>query len=343
MIYALIPLILVLSITIGFIVYLVVTEYKPEDIEEAIKIRNELDSDLEEIKTITTFNMGYCSLDKNQDFFLEGGTNRKKISRDEVFGNLKSLTGIIKELKSDFYFLQEVDTHGSRSSNINQVEHVFSGIPNYNMFYAYNYKVKWVPYPLFNPMGSAYSGLLTMSKKQFVSSTRHSLEGQESFPKSLFFLKRCMTVNKIQIDKTKKLYLINIHFSAYDKEGKYRSKQIAHILRFIKDLYNSKENYIIVGGDFNLLLDKEAYKENMPEWVGTLPESIYGSEFRVIFDNKVNTVRSEDRPYQKGINFETVIDGFIVSPNINILKVETHDYGFEYTDHNPVTLSFKLK
>ncbi len=343
MIYALIPLILILSCILSFVLYLVFTEYKPEDIEEAMKLRNEIDSDLEDIKTITTFNMGYCSLDKNQDFFLEGGKNRKKISRNEVFDNLNGLTTIIKKLESDFYFLQEVDTQGSRSSNINQVEHIFKENPNYNMFYAYNYRVKWVPYPLFSPLGSAYSGLLTMSKKQFLSSTRHSLEGQETFPKSLFFLKRCMTVNRIQTNKSKNLYLINIHFSAYDKAGQYRSKQIAHVLRFIKKLYNPKENYIIVGGDFNLLLDKNAFEENMPEWVGILPQSVYESDFEVIYDSKVNTVRSEDRPYKKGINFETVIDGFIVSPNIGISKVETHDYGFEYTDHNPVTLSFKLE
>ena len=31
-----------------------------------------------------------------------------------------------------------------------------------------------------------------------------------------------------------------------------------------------------------------------------------------------------------------VLDGFIVSPNIEVLSVETQSLGFRYSDHNPV-------
>jgi len=343
MIYVLMPL-FALLLGIGlFTLYIIASEFKPAPIEETEKIRNNRDFKFEEIKTITTFNIGYCSLDKDQDFFLEGGTNDKRISRDEIFDNLLSITGIIKDLNSDFVLLQEVDTHGSRSANINQVEHITTEMHKYNLFFAYNYRAKFVPIPLLHPMGSAHSGLLTLSKKEFLNSTRISLDGQEEFPKSLFYPKRCMVVNEFQINRNKKLYLINVHLSAYDKGGMYRSKQIAHILKYINNLYNEKENYIIVGGDFNLLLDKKKYQEGMPEWVNMLPEELYASNFRVVFDPKVNSVRGEDMPYVKGRSFETIIDGFIISPNLTVSNIKTHDFGFEYTDHNPVTLSFKLK
>ena len=119
--------------------------------------------------------------------------------------------------------------------------------------------------------------------------------------------------------------------------------KINHILKYIANLYNNKENYIIVGGDFNLLLDKSIFEASMPNWVDVLPQELYDSEFRIVFDKNVNTVRSQERPYVKGLNFETIIDGFIVSPNITVSKIETHDLGYKYTDHNPVTLSFRLK
>jgi len=326
-----------------FALYIIFSEFKPAPIEEAELIRNTRDSDLDVQKTITTFNLGYCSLDKDQDFFLEGGTSSRTISREKTFDNLITIEEHLKAFDSDFYFLQEVDTHGKRSANTNQVEHLASGLRNYNLSFAYNYKTKWVPIPWTHPMGSAFSGLLTLSKKPFLNTTRISLDGQENFPKSLFFPKRCMVVNEVQITRNKRLYLINIHLSAYDKDAMFRSKQIAHILKYITNVYNNKENYIIVGGDFNLLLDKSAYSDNMPSWVGTLPKELYDSEFRVIFDKKVNTVRSEDQPYVKGRNFETIIDGFIISPNITVSKIEAHDLGFKNTDHNPVTLSFRLK
>jgi len=37
-----------------------------------------------------------------------------------------------------------------------------------------------------------------------------------------------------------------------------------------------------------------------------------------------------------------VIDGFIVSPNISIMSVETLDESFRYADHNPVKLRVTL-
>lgn len=38
-----------------------------------------------------------------------------------------------------------------------------------------------------------------------------------------------------------------------------------------------------------------------------------------------------------------LIDGFIVSDNVEVEKMETMDYGFLYTDHNPIKMSVRLK
>jgi hypothetical protein len=81
----------------------------------------------------------------------------------------------------------------------------------------------------------------------------------------------------------------------------------------------------------------------MPKWVNLLPDSLFETGYKIIYDKNVNTVRSEDKPYIKGQNFETIIDGFLVSPAIEIVKVEATDYHFKYTDHNPVTITFKMK
>ena len=37
-----------------------------------------------------------------------------------------------------------------------------------------------------------------------------------------------------------------------------------------------------------------------------------------------------------------VIDGFILSPNVELVSVNTLDEGFTYSDHNPVKLQVKL-
>ncbi|NLP47963.1 MAG: endonuclease [Clostridiales bacterium] len=57
----------------------------------------------------------------------------------------------------------------------------------------------------------------------------------------------------------------------------------------------------------------------------------------------VPTARNNDMPYEEGKTFVIVIDGFFVSPDVEVLKVENHDTGFLYSDHNPVTIEFRLK
>ena len=56
------------------------------------------------------------------------------------------------------------------------------------------------------------------------------------------------------------------------------------------------------------------------------------------------TCRLLNRPYDKtSPNTQYyIIDGFIVSSNIKINKVETIDQDFLYSDHNPVSLSLQL-
>lgn len=41
-----------------------------------------------------------------------------------------------------------------------------------------------------------------------------------------------------------------------------------------------------------------------------------------------------------GENYVGVIDGFVVSPNVQVQSVTTTDLGFEYSDHHPVTARF---
>ncbi|MDU7253332.1 MAG: endonuclease/exonuclease/phosphatase family protein, partial [Clostridium sp.] len=44
-----------------------------------------------------------------------------------------------------------------------------------------------------------------------------------------------------------------------------------------------------------------------------------------------------------GENFTAVIDGFLVSDNIEVISVKAHSMDFKNTDHNPVNMKFKLK
>ncbi len=63
----------------------------------------------------------------------------------------------------------------------------------------------------------------------------------------------------------------------------------------------------------------------------------------IITGPNVATVRTNERPYIKGENYTTIIDGYMVSPNVKTLSVKTIDIDFEYTDHQPVLATFSAR
>ena len=108
-------------------------------------------------------------------------------------------------------------------------------------------------------------------------------------------------------------------------------------------------DYVIVGGDFNHALrgtrETFASEQQIPEWVYAFDDSDLPDGFSVVRADNVDTVptcRSTDLPYEKGVNYTVVIDGFIVSDNVRA-SAENIDTDFSYSDHNPVLLTFSLQ
>ena len=324
-------LILVIGFS-GFVGYIIITDYSPEAIEAANILNDNEVTITGNTFTVTSYNIGYCGLDKDQDFFLDGGTMSHSNSLEKTEENLEAVKTYIETQNSDFYFLQEVDEKGSRSFNVNERDYIKDYFSDYTSTFSYNFKAKWIPIPIFDPLGSAYGGLMNLSRFSPIKSTRYSLPGEEPFPKKYFELDRSIMEDVYTFENGKQLYMINIHLSAYDKGGTIRAEQVQFMIDYINEIYNEEENYIIFGGDWNHLLDSSKFVEDMPSWVATLPDALFDTGFNLAYDTNVNTVRSDDTPYVEGVNFETIIDGFLVSPNILIDLVEGEDIGFEKLD-----------
>ena len=107
-----------------------------------------------------------------------------------------------------------------------------------------------------------------------------------------------------------------------------------------------KGNYIVCGGDFNHdianSIDKFDTTQEIPSWVYELKESDLCDNFSFATSSNAPTCRSTDLPYTKGINYSVVVDGFIVSNNVEVIEITNIDNDFLYSDHNPVYLDFSL-
>lgn len=345
----LLRIILTLSVLFcAFLIYISMTDYKPENVV-VVDVQRNQESQLasDQIFSITTFNLGYGGLDKDEHFFMDGGSNSRASSKEKVEENMLAIGDFLKTTASDFYFLQEVDRDSTRSFHVNEEAYLMEQLPKYSSTFAQNYLVKWVPIPVTKPHGSVDSGLVTLAKYKIGESKRFALKGEESWPRQLFDLDRCMLEQRIPISNGKELVLINAHLSAYDKGGKVRKQQLGFIDEYITEEFK-KGNYIIIGGDWNHSIpttdpNRFPTTEAWPDWLQMIPDDFLSEGFQWVADKTVPTSRTIAKSYVKGENFLSIIDGFLISDNIELVEVKGHSLGFEHSDHNPVTAKFKLK
>ncbi len=331
----------------AFVVYLTVNEFKPADVEDAELLGTATGETLNigDELSILTWNIGYGGLDKNADFFMDGGKSVQSADEAAVKNNLDKIYLFAKDIDPDFYFFQEVDTDSKRSYGIDERFYMPEGAGAYAM----NYSCDFVPFPL-PPMGKVNSGLYTVHTTPFENAQRVSLPCPFKWPISTANIKRCLLISRIALRDPetglitdKELVLVNLHLEAYDSgEGKLAQTKL--LKEIITEEYK-KGNYVIAGGDFNQsfpgVLDIYPI-ENFDLWVpGTLEENSIPDDWSFVCDPSVPTCRSLDAPYSEDTQ-EYVIDGFILSPNVSLENVETIDAGFENTDHNPVLIKVKL-
>ena len=343
-------LIAIIIVTIGgLIAFAFITNYNPQPLENAIIINdnNQMLIDKSKPLKIMTYNIGYGGLDKEQDFFLEGGKGSGASSQNKVETNLKAFIETIKAEDADIIAMQEVDVKSKRSFSINQVEYISNFFKNtYNSYFANNFIVKFIPKPWLTPTGNVDSGILTLSKAKPISNTRVSLPSDFPFIERYFMLDRCFVESVYEIDDKNQLIFLNVHLSAYDKGGILKYQQIEFLANYLKDVAKDNNKYIIIAGDFNMVLDSEYFRkheEPLPSWVTEISKALNDIGLRPAYDLGVTTTRSNEQPYIEGENFETVIDGFFVSNNLEVVDVKGLDLSYENSDHNPVILTVKFK
>ena len=328
---------------IGLIAYAVLTDFKPKEKEivfssdKAQNLKYPLDL------SMVTWNIGYCGLDKDMDFFYDGGT-KVFTPKASCINNLLEVKKFLKQNDSaDFIFIQEIDKGSKRSYYINEYDTISKTLVEYSPFFAKNYDVFFVPVPPSTPMGKVLSGLATFSKFQPSSSIRYSFPGEYGFPKQLFMLDRCFLVNRYPLENGKELVVINTHNEAFDP-GQIRKAQMAYLRDFLlKEFANG--NYIITGGDWNQTPPqfKSEFTENKTDTTQmVIPADFLPSEWKWLFDNTTPSERNVVAAYNSSTTTTNVFDFFLISPNISIISVKGIQLNFQNSDHNPVKIKVKL-
>lgn len=340
---------LILIYVIFVLTYAKMYEFKPLASEQLTAIQlgaTKGDTlQLDEDYSLISWNIGYGGMGANNDFFYDGGSMMRP-DRKYYTTCFDSILGCLKEHSADFIFLQEVDSLARRSYGQNQIKLIGEALPHYNEYFAKNYSVKYVPLPILNPTGEVNAGIVTLARFKPLSATRIDLQTNFDFPTNLFILKRCILVCRFIVANGKELIMINTHNSAFDEGGAVRKKESEIISTLAIEEY-SKGNYVIIGGDWNMNPSRyNAFNiSNGDNAVFDIPmnDSIYlNANWKVSFDKKIPTNRSAKHKYIYGETETTTYDFFIISPNIETSYEKTIDGKFKFSDHNMITIKFKL-
>ncbi|NQV02649.1 MAG: hypothetical protein HQ542_08395 [Bacteroidia bacterium] len=330
----------------GFFLFSILTEYQPAPIEP-VEVTGAPTStvDSANIFSLITWNIGYGGLGREMDFFYDGG-KRVRPEKSYFEQSCAGINSFLQEHDSvDFILLQEVDRDSKRSHYLDEVEWLTTRLPDFCISFTTNYDCRFVPVPVFLPMGRVISGIVTCSRYLPDEVIRYGFDKHFPWPSRLFYLKRCYMVSRYSLPNGHQLVLVNIHNSAFDSAGVLRTREMEMIKQFMLSEYRAG-NYLIAGGDWNANppgFNPERVKTGDRIKLDNFPElSIYFPDWEFAYDPLYPTNRDVDNPYKHGSTPVTIIDFFLVSPNIKVLDIHTFSTGFEESDHQPVYLQIAL-
>ena len=351
----------IIFLAAAFFGVLTIAEYRPADIEKQ-EVQYHAGSSAGALSrpqagvpfNLLSWNIGYASLDESQDFFMDGGKIIRPASDTNVKRNIAGIRDFISGAGCEIVLLQEADIASRRSYYTDQRAYLteyFSG----TSAFAYNFKCIFVPIPFPEFIGRVASGLLALNRFETSEATRRSLPNPFSWPTRAANLKRCLLVNRIPLQspgaspkETPELVIVNLHLEAYDSSGG-REAQTRAMLDFLYGEY-AKGNYCIAGGDFNQNfpgIDPKRFAVKNSEYFapGTLSPSLLAPGWQYAADKQTPSCRLLNEPFSGDLENTQlyIIDGFILSPNVELVDVKTFDMGFKYSDHNPVRLRVMLK
>jgi endonuclease/exonuclease/phosphatase family metal-dependent hydrolase len=322
-----------------FLFAMTLTDYKPVAMETLSSLPNATALPSDTIGIIT-WNIGYAGLGDDMDFFYECGT-KTRTSKARTRTNLDSIKHFLRSRPEDFILMQELDLNSRRSYGIDELSEISDVLPERLCFFGLNYNVSFVPLPLTNPTGKIESGIASFLRYVPEHSALYACPNLQPYPKRIFLPDRRFMVLKFKLRNGKRLVLVNTHNSAYDNDGKMRSAENDLLKRFLTDEYKNG-NYVLAAGDWNQTppdYDSHASTEYFKPFA--VPRDLMPAGWQWISDGKT-TNRFLDMPYIEGKTQETLLDFFLVSPNVKAIDAGRIDLGYKYSDHNPVAGKFVL-
>jgi endonuclease/exonuclease/phosphatase family metal-dependent hydrolase len=290
---------------------------------------------------LSSWNIGYAGLGEESEFLVDGGNKLLPPSGAVVRKNIDGIVSVVDDLKADVFLFQEAANASVLTYGIDVRGHLESRLAQFGRTYATNALTRLIPPPFRIDHGSELF-------------SRYRIDGArwEPLPSDgdAFYgiLRKAYGLQIVDLTDAagRPWTIVNIHLAAFDKNGTARKEQMRVAVARADEIYR-QGRHVVVGGDWNLILAKTDFPNNTDPkflfWVFDFPHDVLPAGWRLAVDPSVPTVRTNYQPYRRGENYTAVIDGFLVSPNVEVRQVHTKDLGFRYSDHQPVSIDVAAK
>ena len=287
--------------------------------------------------SVTTWNVGYAGLGAESDFSVDGGKRYLPPSSDVTAKNLAGIKRELAATEADVILLQETARASLLTRGADSVAGAGDALAGRDNAFSADFTTRFAPPPLSARHGLFSSVGVGGARRETV---RLPLEPQFG----LGLARRRYHLHVARIPSVAGEWtVINVHLSAFDKGANIRLAQLRAVLEFAEAEY-AKGARVVIGGDWNHEFHRPQRPTTTEEkhlfWVHPFPYEELPEGWTVAIDPATPSVRTNERPYRKSENFTTVIDGFVVSPNVRALSARTRDLNFQCSDHQPVDARF---
>lgn len=292
--------------------------------------------------TVMTWNIGYGGLGAESEFFADGGKEMLPPGKAIVEKNVAGIVSLLNKNAPDAILMQETARASLLTRGVDTLGAVVGALKGRDNAFSADLAARLLP-PPFN----IRNGLFTSISWGGARRELYELPREPNFIFGLFKRRYHAQVVRVPVDgDAADWVLIDIHLSAFDEGANVRLAQLREVLKLAEAEYE-KGARVVVGGDWNYEFARpdtlSTTKEKFLFWLHAFPYLELKAGWTAAFDPEIPTCRTNERPYARGENFTTIIDGFIVSPNVEVVEVRAIDLDFQYTDHQPVVARFRAR
>lgn len=308
-----------------------------------LEIRADRNADLApESLNLMIWNLGYGGLGAGSDFIADGGTHYFPPSRAAVRENVSGIERTIRAnaAQQDVILFQEIAQGGPVNYWTNLRGRVDQALASRNSVFFADFKTRLMPWPLAMTHGQAI-----YSNFAFGSTDVVALPAEDA---SIFGVKRryASVVARLPMEGGGEWTIASVHLAAFDADAAVRTRQLRELLAWAESEYQAGR-YVVLGGDWNLQLAETEFPHRTEQrflfWLFPFPQDALPEGWTIAADATIPSVRTNHQPYVAGENYVTTIDGFIVSPNVEVRRVTGTDLGFAHSDHQPVRVRVRAR